>query len=315
MKVIKTASSKAAKKREQLAQAELKRAEKRAKMELVSLVKFVATHPGCTVSEIADYFRRPAGTLSDLLQKCIAYGYIVRDPSGRLAPRLGSGKVPAQIRVHLDAASHAQRLYIRSIGEAWDAVTSSEWGQFVSGQDRLGQLLGFLDRNAHMEADPTLPDEIKSATLHLRRLARSVVSQDRGEFHRCCEHFRWPQPEAEQFAGFTLTNTDDVPERGMLAAFGYRVGREGLEAPERRKVLAEVYSAPPEDFPFVIGSACSCRRLRAMAYAIAWFIRQARRQRDRNYELAIEHWLADLAYLKGRYYDGRCDGFAWPPVD
>ena len=48
-----------------------------------------------------------------------------------------------------------------------------------------------------------------------------------------------------------------------------------------------------------------------MAVSIASAVKSAKRRRDADYSVAIEHWEEDLKFLHRSYYIGRF-GFDWP---
>jgi hypothetical protein len=96
-------------------------------------------------------------------------------------------------------------------------------------------------------------------------------------------------------------------DAGILSANGYRVGAEATYAPTRREALAADRRAH-------YGAAGSCRRLEAIAHAIA---RQFKLALPRpEMALARTHWEQDFYWLKNQY-DTRCRGgrFDWPTLD
>jgi hypothetical protein len=111
-------------------------------------------------------------------------------------------------------------------------------------------------------------------------------------------------------------DADDVPV-GVLAAAGYRVGRNGACTEVRHQALKHVVEheiTDVDDFAYLAtwGRPGSVERLRRTAYVLAKLARGAR-TRGPSMTSARVAWSRDLAYLRERYYDGHYEhAFAWP---
>jgi hypothetical protein len=126
--------------------------------------------------------------------------------------------------------------------------------------------------------------------------------------------FDWPTTEANAGEAGLAANW---PKVGLLAQMGYHVGRSArLTTSERRRILRAVFLAA--DLPNVVGPAYmaewgqadSKQRLQKLANAIASLCRNERRRRVPPH-IAIEQRVADLEWLREKFYAGRFD-FAWP---
>lgn len=105
-------------------------------------------------------------------------------------------------------------------------------------------------------------------------------------------------------------------EVGMLKYMGYRVGKTGMPAPERRAVLRRVFELPlprpkhlfSHDYVDSWGDPRTQGRLREIAYEIARFAKDRRAMRNPPWA-AIEDWEDDLEWLRIQFHDG---GWRWP---
>jgi hypothetical protein len=108
----------------------------------------------------------------------------------------------------------------------------------------------------------------------------------------------------------------DLPQFGMLKAFGYTVGAKASSDATRR---ARLRRALVEELPTRLGRSyieeCgppnSLARLKKMADSIATFTRNAKRRRSTSMEESIRHWEMDLAWMKQEWYRPGM-GFDWP---
>lgn len=144
----------------------------------------------------------------------------------------------------------------------------------------------------------------------------SILSRDVDQFRKEISYFKWPQLEIDKSIS-ALELPADFNGETFLKQFGYRVGKSSPLTEHQRRVALETLlnaEASHLDVSRDAGDPSSCRRLRRVAYAIAFCI--LRRSRDRrDYSVAILEWKEDMRYLKRRYYDGRCDGlWPWPTI-
>ena len=108
---------------------------------------------------------------------------------------------------------------------------------------------------------------------------------------------------------------------GLLKYFGYRTGQSGESEFQRQKVLEEVFQADLERLRHISdesylkewGLPNSPARLNKMAQCIAAFCCNQKR-RARPAETAIEHWEADLEWLRQKFYTGHMR-FSWPQTN
>lgn len=108
---------------------------------------------------------------------------------------------------------------------------------------------------------------------------------------------------------------EDWPQVGLPQHMGYRVGKSGKGTKARRRVLDRVFGerlprVHSPEYMHKWGMPASAARLTKLADTLAALARNAKR-RGGNTTVAVQHWEADLAYLKERYYDGMFD-FPWP---
>lgn len=118
----------------------------------------------------------------------------------------------------------------------------------------------------------------------------------------------WPSVEAEP-DNSNHSLTIDAPEKGLLSYFGYQVGQKAPPPKQRREALAKAFreAIPLDSFPHHYALSCglpgSPERLHKIATTIAALIRNGKR-RGQPLATAVEHWEADLEWLKDTYYLG-----------
>jgi len=102
-------------------------------------------------------------------------------------------------------------------------------------------------------------------------------------------------------------DTGAWPTSGVLSEMGYRVGKSGLIAAARHKILEDVLtvqlvaaSAAANAYVREWGRPASRWRLQKMVNSIAAFARNARR-RSADYSEAIADWESDLEWLRVTY--------------
>ncbi|MDA5563301.1 hypothetical protein PJK54_06450 [Cobetia sp. MMG027] len=111
---------------------------------------------------------------------------------------------------------------------------------------------------------------------------------------------------------------------GLLSHYGYHVGKSGLSAQDRRKILDFILNAPLSfDSPFensylvTWGREGSWIRLMKTANVIAQLCRISK-SRSSDFSIAIANWENDLFYLKEQYYEKWntvADMPTWPSTD
>jgi hypothetical protein len=126
--------------------------------------------------------------------------------------------------------------------------------------------------------------------------------------------FDWPTITADP-----LHRLDkfEFAEESPLKKMGYVVGRtHGLPQSERRSILERAFNGklPPTvspDYMATWGLPSTWLRLRRMARLIAWL--GTTHQTMPGHETAVDHWEADLDWLRGAFY-ADCMRFRWPSV-
>ena len=104
----------------------------------------------------------------------------------------------------------------------------------------------------------------------------------------------------------------DAPNTGVLGHLGYKVGKQGLAASERRAILTEVFNSKlpninSREYMQGWGQPNSKERLKKMADSMAAFCQS---QKRRSNDLAASHYEEDLEWLRRKFYFGRYN-FRW----
>jgi hypothetical protein len=128
--------------------------------------------------------------------------------------------------------------------------------------------------------------------------------------------FRWPSTLVTTSCHQKLKEVN-WPERGALAALGYRVGRSGLTEARRRLILSNAFnntllSDLPRAYLNEWGSPQTAQRLKKIADSLAAFCRNAKNRQSQNMEQTIDNYEDDLYWLKENYYDKLGFTFYWP---
>jgi hypothetical protein len=106
--------------------------------------------------------------------------------------------------------------------------------------------------------------------------------------------------------------------QGMLSFLGYHVGKSGLKAKERKRILLAAYNdqlplIQSRDYLDKWGSPGTSARLAQIAYSIFFSIKNAKKWRGDRFNIAIAHWTSDLDWLKSELYVTRhYNSFRWP---
>lgn len=127
---------------------------------------------------------------------------------------------------------------------------------------------------------------------------------------------QFPWPKLVSGAG-TGTMDFAMASHSPLAELGYKVGKTaGLPEEERRRILDYAFAnrLPPIESPAYMaewGPPRTPDRLRRMAEHLAQTYKMFRSRSPTTFAVALEHWKADLAYLKRTYYEQRFR-WSWP---
>ena len=154
-----------------------------------------------------------------------------------------------------------------------------------------------------------------------RDLARDYIEAIESEWTRRSiiarldpDYFKWPSTKAAPGNG-TFAALDHA--EGILGYLGYRVGKTGEASSAcRQTLLSRAFEGqlPPINGPDYMREwdrPDSAVRLEKMAVSIASAVKSAKRRRDADYSVAIEHWEEDLKFLHRAYYIDRFR-FDWP---
>jgi hypothetical protein len=141
---------------------------------------------------------------------------------------------------------------------------------------------------------------------------------------RISQPVRWPESAvAKEHRAFN-GQCFQCGEQGMLAFFGYHVGKtRGLIMPVRHHILDYIYkgrlpTVNDVSYTQTWGEPGSARRLRRLALMIGYLANNARANTNADYETALTEWDADLRYLKSMYfrpYDNPDHDWVWPTLD
>lgn len=129
------------------------------------------------------------------------------------------------------------------------------------------------------------------------------------------DYFGWPSTDVGKPTGEQTFNGRHA--EGMLKFFGYAVGRTGgVSVASRRLILDAIFSSglpPINDAEYMRGWSVptSPMRLKRLAYELAGFAKNAKKNGSADYTDAIADWESDLKYLYRKYYVAHF-GFAWP---
>lgn len=140
--------------------------------------------------------------------------------------------------------------------------------------------------------------------IKLRHNVLSYNNQEKGEFVRDIVEQEWKTREVdwhehERSNGF-------VPETGLLAALGYRVGStRGVKVELRQAILSRIYNV---ELPLVYsrsymaqwGKPKNWQRKRKLVNTLVGFIKSKNGQPC--FEKAVREWSEDLEYLHGHIF-------------
>ena len=141
---------------------------------------------------------------------------------------------------------------------------------------------------------------------------RVVVANRRGDqFVLTPDQFA-SQSQAVVLSPSTLRTHEqiDFEEQGMLRAFGYHVGRDGLARSQRHGILEQLMAKPAQSLPRVgtpdyrtdFGDADTQQRLHKILNCLNGFAKNATLKATPP-EQAIEDWREDARWLQHRYAD------------
>jgi hypothetical protein len=244
----------------------------------------------------------------DALQILVAAGELTMGAGSQIFHRRPIKMVqPSDDRIAAQISKN-RSVWIDSVERAWRqlGVNAAGW---IANQASLRKRIDveILGASEHYLNDP----KVESTTKVKAQQVLAVVDAIRawsttGSIDaRAFSPFKWPRTQIRLLAA--ALNPHSIETTGeILANAGYRVGNSGLSEFERRERLRWLYgdkTVPDlEELP-----PNSCGRLRRIAYAIAYLVRQAKHRSNADMSAAISDWEADLIWLKVNFYVGKCD--------
>ncbi|MBZ0227053.1 MAG: hypothetical protein K8F58_01170 [Bauldia sp.] len=168
--------------------------------------------------------------------------------------------------------------------------------------------------NAHRKLDQSAHPAWRFAALVTLAAIRGFWARQSNELDDD-NWFQWPSTDAP--GGRGQVDHEVMQPDGMLSYMGYRVGvTNGEDVTIRRHILTEVFehTLPPvfsRAYMDEWSTVKSAARLRKMANSIAQFAKNIKRRHDSSFDVAIEDWESDLAYLYDKYYVDHFH-FDWP---
>lgn len=129
--------------------------------------------------------------------------------------------------------------------------------------------------------------------------------------------FKWPSTEVYADLKSRSSAYESLNQEGFLKFIGYEVGKtRGKSEGERHDLLQtafELHIPSGETKWQDWGPRASASRLQRMAYSIAYFVRNEKKNPQGDYSQAIEEHLRDLDFLYEEYYVGHFN-FDYPIV-
>ena len=200
--------------------------------------------------------------------------------------------------------------FIKEIEKTWSQITKKQGKEFFSDPKALTGGLRFLEENkSYFDNHPGIPEPVQKKALYLKSLFSALGRGNREDLEDAARPFKWPDTIIDEIFGLASIDTS-LREEGIFQHFGYRVGQNGLSRTNRINILKIILESPKDQVAQHSndpGQAGSCARLRRVSYGISFLVKNAKRQRSRDFSAAISDWETDLEYLKRTYYDGRCD--------
>lgn len=279
-----------------------------------SIRKAVAQWMGFPIKDMSTVYAREGGasyndSFDQALQHLIDHKMIVRfgkilriadalktDYKLVRIPQMGdykpgaSNQRPRKLTFPLDLErlkAEIEGLTLDQLMEYWDAAIAV--ADVPMGRKWLGREIDGLIASEHIRAE---------------FVRRGVITED-GKLN---PDFHWPSTKSG--LGDGSMPTPDIPDISPLKLMGYTVGKNGLSARERQKILSEAFIGKIPDAPDVEewGAPQSKERLKKMAYHLAGLTKFDRRKRNMDMSEAIRMRENDLEFLRVQFYVGRFDG-------
>jgi len=196
-----------------------------------------------------------------------------------------------------------ERAFCGAVGRVWAAWLRKFIGPIQ--QDNYGPDLSLIREcvaELHSSSWPPVKSCLEKGK-NLLKLYEALGSKNLSQFLEAMSPFDWPSDQLDKiFQEFN--KSEFASDHEVLTAFGYHVGiSKGLTVDARKKKLCEIMEREDERLE---GPPKSCIRLKFVASLIAKQKRLAS-GRNSNMREAIAHWDQDLEYLRGKYYENRCD--------
>jgi hypothetical protein len=293
------------------------------------LLSYVQRNAGVSVSRIATHFKVLRRELRHQLRRMAKRKLVTIDAHfkvfalSRDNAKTDTGRIEAAAKKGIqqrqpitDRIVENRLAWTRSVDRAWSSLRENSQLWIEDREKHLQMIAREIANSAkHYLTSSEVPIAVKDRARQVldvantAAMARKCGTLDSWVF----APFKWPSTEIVALASALHQTTEKDITGELLAHVGYKVGIDGKSEAERRHCLAFIMSET--DLPGIeLLPPQSCGRLRRVAYAIAYLVRQAKRRRNADMSLAISDWEKDLAWLKTNYYLGRCDrgSIDWP---
>lgn len=283
------------------------------------VLKAIRSEGPLSVKRISAITSYPKGHVVTILRALYAKGLIGVSKGGLI--QVVDKAAPPVVPVVEHDPEHARlveqnrREYVAKVRAEWDALRGAEWRDRLMDHAAVKAMAAYLGaRVDHYAKQELVPADVKLKASRVLAALRAIQARREADLLDAARHFKWPSVEVRALID-KASGRAEIEGNGLLTHYGYRVGVSGAPTRERRRTLDLLLASPDaQSVDPDAGPPGSCRRLKRVAYAIAFLTRNAKRQTKKDFSAAISDWTEDLEYLRVAYYRGRCDGgrFPWP---
>ncbi len=220
----------------------------------------------------------------------------------------------------LEPRDHTAGLEIVVVGrDAWLEEQRRLDAQLVEAiRNRAGQEIRIYSQELFLTYIYTGEDVFRWAKVGLRLLVRGhpvLEWLSANSIEQIGHDWRWPMRALPN--GGRIPLSVDMPDDGMLSAYGYRVGKHGLPTSVRQVILERVFKADlhlvhSREYTQQWGAPSSSDRLSKLAWTISSLADNAARNASANYSRAVDDWIYDLEWLRRSFYEQHSFRFQWP---
>lgn len=283
------------------------------------VLKAIRSDGPLPVKRIAAITSYPKGHVLTILRALYAKGLIGISKGGLIqasaGPQQAAPVAPDHDPEHAKLVEENRREYIAKVRAEWEALRGAEWRDRLMDHAAVRTMATYLGARAdHYAKQEAVPADVKQKASKVLAALRAFQARREADLLDAARHFKWPTTDVRALID-KASGRVEIDGSGLLTHYGYRVGLSGAPTRERRRTLDLLLASPDaQSVDPDAGPPGSCRRLRRVAYAIAFLTRNAKRQTKKDFSAAISDWTEDLEYLRVAYYRGRCDGgrFPWP---